>query len=80
MTNTTILGRSDSYWELLQRQSGVEDVCRNRRLIGLDLHSWKIEEELGGAEFKDIQFGGFENIFCGQSNSIYMDPLVRRVV
>lgn len=74
--NTTIIGKSASYEELLLRQSGVEDVCGNRRLIGLDLHSWKVEEDFGGAFFRDLHFQGFENILCGQSNSIYMDPLV----
>lgn len=75
--NVVIMGESESYRQLMERET-VEWVCRNQRLIGLELHSWKLDEERGGLTVNNITFSGFTGALCRRPHSIFMDRLVRR--
>lgn len=78
LENLEIVGESESYRQLMNREN-VEWVCRNQRLIGLELHSWKLHEERGGLTVNNITFSGFTGAFCRRHHSIFMDRLVRCV-
>jgi len=57
--NTRIIGESESYRDLMSRQQNVEAVCGiNRVLIGLDMHTWTLHSERGGAVLENIEISG----------------------
>ena len=59
---TVIIGVSDSYKLLMARQD-VQRICnsQNRKLIGLDLHTWTLYNQEGGAYLEDISLSGFDD-------------------
>lgn len=57
------------------REPGVEPGCWNQRVIGLDLHTWKLHKQFGGATLKNIHFSGFTNTACRRPYPIWMDGL-----
>ena len=75
--DTVIIGESDSYRNLMARQT-VGIVCRQRELKGLDLHTWKLLKEFGGATIMNVKFSGFGKVACNFPSSIHMDDMVSR--
>ena len=74
--NVVIMGESPSYRAVMGRQSGVSAPCWNQRLNGLDLHTWKLFEEYGGATIRDLHLSGFTNTVCRRPSAIWMDSFV----
>lgn len=70
--DTTFIGESASYLELAGRQN-VQPVCRSNRLIGLDLHTWMNNIDLGGVTVENAVFSGFTDTQCAGPSSIWMD-------
>ena len=65
-----IIGVSASYRRLMERQD-VQRICNenNRKLIGIDMHTWTLYNQEGGGYLEDITLSGFEDIGsgCGRS-------------
>lgn len=60
--DSVIIGESKSYRELKARQEGVEDVCRNTRVMGIEMHTWSLHSvEYGGAVIENIVLSGFDD-------------------
>lgn len=76
MENVVIMGESPSFRDLMARQAGVEAPCRNQRLIGLDIHTWKLDKRFGGATLRNIHISGFTNTVCRRTYGVYVDRLV----
>jgi hypothetical protein len=77
VSDTVIIGESESYRQLMARQT-VEPVCRRHEkvIVGLDLDTWKVDEEFAGAKIINVDFSGFSNVTCRDSASIRFDDLV----
>ena len=73
--DTVIIGESESYLQLMARQT-VGKVCRQRKLKGLDLHTWKLHKEEGGVSITNVDFSGFSNTACDFPSAIHMDDNV----
>jgi len=55
-------------------QSGIEPVCYNRRLIGLDMHTWKRHSDYPGTAIQNISLSGFgSDTACYSAFSIHVD-------
>jgi hypothetical protein len=81
VSNTVIIGESNSYRLLMARQA-VQRVCRDsqdRWLVGIDLHTWKKEKAWAGATFSNVTLSGFTNVACPNSASINFDGMVSTV-
>jgi parallel beta-helix repeat protein len=76
--NTTIIGESESY-RIMKKRQVVSSVCsRQGNLIGLDLHTWKSNISLAGANIVDVKFRGFDRgSNCKTVSSIAFDKNVR---
>jgi hypothetical protein len=73
--DTVIIGESDSYRKLMARQT-VAEVCRQGRLKGLDLFTWKLDKERGAVTVTNVDISGFSNVACDSPSSIHMDDMV----
>ena len=74
VSDTTIIGMSDSYSNLMGRESGTENICsRQGRVIGLDLHSWRLRNVEGGFDINAVDILRFGGIDCSNSWAIRMD-------
>lgn len=73
--NTTIIGESDSYRELMKVQD-VSPVCKQRKLKGIEIHTWKKTKAFTGLKVIDVRFSGFSNETACPSWSIHMDDNV----
>ena len=73
--DTVIIGESESYLQLMARQA-VGEVCRQRRLKGLDLHTWKLHKDEGGVSITNVDFSGFSDTACDFPSAIHMDDMV----
>jgi hypothetical protein len=79
VTNTKIIGESESFRKLLARQD-VEIPCRQNNpdgIVGINLHTWKKEKEWAGAKISNVDMSGFGNVTCAYSASINYDTHVR---
>ena len=74
--NVVIVGESPSFRNLMSRETGISTPCRNHRLIGLDLHTWKLHKQFGGATLRNLHISGFTDTACPRSFAIYIDGLV----
>ena len=73
--NFTIIGESDSFKSLRERQSSLH-VCTltsPKRKIGLGVHSWK-RDFIGNALVEDVRFQNFDDVACEHTHAIDMDP------
>lgn len=70
--NTKIIGESDSYRSLMTAQS-VSPVCRQRKVTGVDLHTWKKETSYAGALIDSVEISGFSNTACPNPASVRFD-------
>lgn len=77
VTNTTIIGMSDSYLALMGREENTEKICNSVRnkVIGIDLQSWRLRNVEGGYDIRDVDIVGFHGLDCGAANPIHMDIL-----
>ena len=75
--NTTIIGESESY-RIMKKRQVVSSVCSRRGdLIGLDLHTWKSNLSLAGANIVDVEFRDFDRgKNCKTASSISFDKNV----
>jgi hypothetical protein len=73
--NLVIIGESASYKALRARQN-TESVCFQDSVVGIDLHTWKVENDWAGAKFSNIQLLGWEGISCSTAASIHFDDMV----
>jgi len=72
--DTVIIGESQSYRDLMARQVGVKAVCFHGSLIGIDMHTWTLLNEYGGARLENISVSGFdESVACRNAISIHVD-------
>jgi hypothetical protein len=74
--NAVIIGESASYKALRARQN-TETVCSQDSVVGIDLHTWKVEGDWAGAKLSNIQLLGWEGISCTTAASIHFDDMVR---
>lgn len=73
--DSVIIGESDSYRRLMERQE-VDRVCSRNKVIGIDLHTWTIFQGFGGSTLKNIDISGFSNTACPQPRALNMDDHV----
>jgi len=70
ISDSTIIGASDSYVELMNTQ-GVGGVCHQDRLHGIELHTWKHDpDERGATIIENVTFQGFDNNMVCPNGSI----------
>ena len=76
--NITIIAESESY-RIMKKRQAVSSVCsRQGNLIGLDLHTWKSNLSLAGANIMDVDFREFDRTsICKTVSSIAFDKNVR---
>jgi parallel beta-helix repeat protein len=76
--NTTIIGQSLLYEELMARQPSVGPVCARNQRVGIDLHTWQKVMDSLGAKISNIQISGFSpnDPKCTMASSIRFDPVV----
>jgi hypothetical protein len=77
VNNTRIIAESDSY-RMLKAQQKVSPVCsRQENLIGLDLHTWKVNLSLAGATLQNVEFHNFDKrVNCRTVSSVAFDQNV----
>jgi len=74
VSNTIIMGMSDSYSYLMERESGTQKICSGQgRAIGIDLHSWRLRNVEGGFDINGVDILGFGGIDCRNLSAIRMD-------
>jgi hypothetical protein len=73
--DTVIIGESPSYRQLMARQT-VGEVCKQRTLKGLDLHTWKVNTDRNGVKITNVDLSGFKNVACDFASSIHIDDHV----
>jgi len=75
VANTTIIGMSESYRALMGREENAEKICNSVRnkVIGIDLHSWRLRNVEGGFDILDVDINGFDGLDCGMAAPIHMD-------
>ena len=71
--DTKIIGESDSYKKLMERQD-VASVGRANRIYAIDLHTWKVED-WGAFRLDNIEISGFDNVRPSTSKIIHVDDL-----
>ena len=71
--DTKIIGESDSYKKLMERQD-VASVGRANRIYAIDLHTWKTED-WGAFSLDNIDISGFDNVKPTTSKIIHFDDL-----
>lgn len=75
VTETTIIGRSDSYSDLMARENDIGEICDAQgRAIGIDLHSWRLRFVEGGFNINNVDIFGFDDLDCRRPSAIHMDP------
>jgi hypothetical protein len=77
ISDTVIIGESESYRRLMERQ-GVGPICYRRKVIGIDLHTWTIFQGHGGSTLRNINFEGFSNTACPMPRALNMDNHVSK--
>jgi len=77
--DTVIIGESESYQQMMKRQS-VQQNCFGQRVVGLDLHSWTLDKDRGGVTLNNVVFSGFTDTQCARSYSIRLDQHVSVIV
>ena len=73
--DSVIIGVSQTYRNLMATQ-GLAKICRQGQIIGLDMHTWMLDSEYGGATLENITISGFDDaasIGCGKT-SVRVDP------
>jgi hypothetical protein len=73
--DTVIIGESLSYRRLMERQD-VGPVCSQRKVVGIDLHTWTIFQGYGGSTLRNIDFEGFSNTACPIPRALNIDEHV----
>ena len=74
VSDTIIIGMSDSYSNLMGREGGTQKICSGQgRAIGIDLHSWRLRNVEGGFDINGIDILGFGGIDCRNLSAIRMD-------
>jgi hypothetical protein len=73
--DTVIIGESQSYRRLMERQD-VGPVCSQRKVVGIDLHTWTIFQGYGGSNLRNIDFEGFSNTACPIPRALNIDEHV----
>jgi hypothetical protein len=76
--DTVIIGESESYRRLMKRQN-VGPVCSQRKVIGIDLHTWTIFQGYGGSTLRNIDFEGFSSTACPIPRALNVDDHVREL-
>jgi hypothetical protein len=74
VSNTIIIGESDSYRQLMARQS-VDKVCNRNKLIGLELGTWQ-NKRAPGYMISNVTFSGFTKVSCLTPKMISFDDQV----
>ena len=69
--DTKIIGESDSYKKLMERQD-VANVGRLNRIYAIEVHTWKTED-WGAFYLDNIEISGFDNVKPATSKIIHMD-------
>jgi hypothetical protein len=77
VTNTTVIGQSRSYTELMSKQDDIPILCSRDRLYGIDLHTWKLAPDHDKVTIEDVTFVGYDNTGCIKSHPIHLDDDVR---
>lgn len=76
VSNTVIIGESNSYRSLMARQV-VRPICGRLGLIGLELFTWKVNTTFAGAKISNVEFHGFDDFAaCDKVSSISFDSHV----
>jgi hypothetical protein len=76
VSNTRVIGESQSYKDLRARQT-VEAICYQGRVTGIDLYTWKVEKAWAGAKISNVDLSGFGSVGrCLTAASIKFDDLV----
>jgi hypothetical protein len=75
VTNTIVIGESDSYRQLMARQS-VPIVCLRNKLVGMELGTWQ-NKMAPGHFISNVTFSDFNNVACAIPKTISFDALVR---
>ena len=73
--DSVIIGVSQLYRQLIKSQ-GVEEICRRGKIVGLDMHTWVLNNDSGGVSLENISISGFDEAAstrCGKT-SIRVDP------
>lgn len=75
VVDTTVLGMSQSYSDLMTREPETEHICGRRGITtGLDLHSWRLRGVEGGFSIRGVVLSGYNEIDCSSVSAIRMDP------
>jgi hypothetical protein len=73
--DTVIIGKSSEYKALMARDSTIAEICNRNRVIGLDMHTWRLRnEESGAVHVSNVDITGFGDIRCRDRWAISMDP------
>jgi parallel beta-helix repeat protein len=76
--NCTVIGESDSYRTLMERQPYLSKICDpvTRRRVGIDLHTWKVDDRFAGAKISNVRLQGYNRTTCPIASSIKYDTHV----
>lgn len=61
--NTRIVGESEAFRKVMQTHN-AKPPCSSRKVVGIDLHTWKLTKHHNGVELTDITFEGFKGTVC----------------
>ena len=75
VSNTTIIGMSESFSNLMARETGIGKICSDQgRASGIELHSWRLRNIEGGFKLSNVDIRGFGDLDCRDPSAIQMDP------
>lgn len=73
--DSVIIGKSNEYSNLMSRDSSIGEICNRNRVIGIDMHTWRLRnEESGAIQVKNVEITNFSDIQCRDRWAVSMDP------
>lgn len=73
--DSEIIGKSNEYMDLMARDATVGEICSRNRVIGIDMHTWRLRnEESGAIQVRNVDINGYSDIECRDRWAISMDP------
>jgi hypothetical protein len=76
ITSTAVVGKSDMQQQYDFQTQNEISKCSSKKVIGIEIHSWKDDESITGASFNEVVFSGFQNVPCTNSVPISIDDTV----
>ena len=75
--HSKFVGVSQSFKDLMKRQQGVRNVCRQGHVIGLEHHTWKNDPSIDGSFMINLRFTGFTDTGCNNAYAIHVDDRIQ---